>query len=42
MGGLDNLRNWCMMYANSLGLGYYKLLTLLSDSYQVLGDRDSN
>ncbi len=39
---LDNLDNRCMMYSNSLGLGYYKLLKILSDSYQVLDDRDSN
>jgi len=26
----------------SFSLGYYKLLRLLSDSYQVLGDRGSN
>jgi hypothetical protein len=40
--GLDNVNNRRMMYRNSLGLGYYKLLRILSDSYQVLDDRDCN
>jgi hypothetical protein len=33
---------WCMMYVSSLSLGYYKLLRILSDSYQVLDDPGSN
>jgi len=40
--GLDNSGNRCMMYFNSLGLGYYKLLRILSDSYQVLDDPAGN
>lgn len=32
----------CILSLTSFSLGYYKLLRLLSDSYQVLGDRGSN
>jgi hypothetical protein len=40
--GLDNFNNGCMMYFSSLSLGYYKLLRILLDSYQVLDDPGSN
>jgi hypothetical protein len=40
--GLDNPNNRCMMYFSSLSLGYYKLLRILLDSYQVLDDPGSN
>ena len=41
-GYLPNDLFWCMMYVSSLSLGYYKLLRILSDSYQVLDDPGSN
>jgi hypothetical protein len=40
--GLDNPDNRCMMGFSSLSLGYYKLLRILLDSYQVLDDPGSN
>jgi hypothetical protein len=40
--GLDNFNKSVYYVRNSSGLGYYKLLGILSDSYQALDDRDCN